>query len=72
MDELSIRSAIMTALVSKIIKSALKKKLGYDIDIRLNKCGVTVRDGKAHFSIDADGESAMEDILKILKGAGID
>lgn len=71
MDELKIKSAVMTALISKIIKTALRKSVGYDIDIQLNECCASVKEGKVHFNINADGEISVEDISKILRGNGM-
>lgn len=66
MDELKIRTPVMKALISKIIKSALKKSLGCGIDILLDDLTVTVKDGKAHVSVIAEGDVSMNDISRIL------
>ena len=54
MDELKITSKFMTKIVSKIVEVILKKKLGYKIDIQVNRIDVTFDDGKAHFGVDLE------------------
>lgn len=72
MDEMRITSKFTTGMISKLTGLALKKKLGCDIGIRLNEVRATVDDGKTHVHLDIDAELAKEDLLKILKGAGLD
>jgi len=45
MDEMNIISKFTTALVSKVAKVIIKKKLGVDMDIWLKEMKVTVNDG---------------------------
>lgn len=54
MDEMKIVSGFTTTLVSKLLRFALRKKLGYDIHIQLNTLEATIKDGKTHVHIDAD------------------
>lgn len=68
MDEMKIKSAFMTGLISKVLKKMLKRKLGVDIDICLNEVVVSVVDGKTHAHIDADCELQKEQLLKLMKG----
>ena len=56
MDEMKIVSGFTTTLVSKLLRFALRKKLGYDIHIQLNTLEATIKDGKTHVHIDADAE----------------
>lgn len=72
MDELKIRTLFGRALISRILKSVLKKNLGCDIDIMLNDLSVTIRDGKAHFCVNAEGGIGVSDISRILKKSGLD
>lgn len=67
MDEMKIKSAFMTGLISKVLKKMLKRKLGVDIDICLNEVVVSVVDGKTHAHIDADCELQKEQLLKLMK-----
>lgn len=68
MDEMKIKSAFTTGLLSKVIKKILKRKLGVDIDICLNEITLSVVDGKTHAHIDADCELQKEQLLKLMKG----
>ena len=72
MDELKIRTPLVKALISRILKSVLKKNLGCDIDVMLNDLSVTIRDGKAHFCVNAEGSIGVSDISRILKKSGLD
>ena len=44
MDEMRLESKFTTGLVSKIARTVVRKKLGYDMDIRLNRLRTTVVD----------------------------
>lgn len=71
MDEMKIISGFTTALVSKLLRFALRKKLGYDIHIQLNAIEATIEDGKTHVHIDADAEMDKDELAKVLKSVGI-
>lgn len=71
MDEMKIVSGFTTTLVSKLLRFALRKKLGYDIHIQLNTLEATIKDGKTHVHIDADAEIDKDELAKVLKSVGI-
>ena len=71
MDEMKIVSGFTTTLVSKLLRFALRKKLGYDIHIQLNAIEATIKDGKTHVHIDADAEMDKDELTKVLKSVGI-
>lgn len=71
MDEMKIVSGFTTTLVSKLLRFALRKKLGYDIHIQLNILEATIKDGKTHVHIDADAEMDKDELAKVLKSVGI-
>ena len=71
MDEMKIVSGFTTTLVSKLLRFALRKKLGYDIHIQLNTLEATFKDGKTHVHIDADAEMDKDELVKVLKSVGI-
>ena len=56
MDEMRLESKFTTGLVSKIARTVVRKKLGYDMDIRLNRLRTTVVDEKTHVHLDVDLE----------------
>lgn len=71
MDEMKIVSKFTTGMISKLLKMMLRKKLGYDIDIKLNEVTAKIDDGKTHIHLDADAELEKEELTKILKSIGL-
>lgn len=72
MDELKITSKLMTKIVSKGIEVALKKKLGYKIDIQVHEIAVTVNDGNAHVYLNAEGDVNINEFKKFTKAIGLE
>lgn len=71
MDEIRIESGIVGNVVSKLLEKWLRKKLGAGVGIRLNKLYIKFEGGKAYAHLDADAELEQEDVLEILKKAGL-
>lgn len=71
MDEMKIVSGFTTTILSKLLGFALRKKLGYDINIQLNTVEATVKDGKTWIHIDANAEMDKDELMKVLKSVGI-
>lgn len=71
MDEMRIVSKFTTGMISKLLKLTLRKKLGYDIDIRLNEVTAKVDNGKTHIHLDVDAELEKDELTKILKNVGL-
>jgi hypothetical protein len=69
MDELKLilNTKFMRGMVTKIIKKAILKKTGYQVDIDLNEITVEVVDGKAHLHVNADVAINTNDLLDIVK-----
>lgn len=72
MDEMKIESKFARNVISKLLRRVLRKKLGYDIDIQMNELHATITDGKAHLRMDVDAELDKEELIKILKGTGME
>ena len=72
MDELKIKSKLLTSIISKIIRSAVKKKLGYDIDVQLHELTATINDEKAHVYINAEGDVDVKEFNKFTKIIGLE
>ena len=72
MDEMNIISKFTTAIVSKVAKVVIKKKLGVDMDIWLKEMKITVNDGNTHAHLDIDVELSKEKNKKLLKESGFD
>ena len=72
MDELKIASKIMTKIISKGIAMAIKKKLGYNVDIQVHEIRATVNDGKAHVYLNAEGDVDINEFKKFTKVLGLE
>lgn len=74
MDELklNITTAFMKNLIAKTISKIIRKKLGYGLDILLNQIEIKATDGKIRIHIDADAVTTNDDLLKMIKTAGLD
>lgn len=68
---MKIVSKFTTNVISKLVNTVLRKRLGYDLDIRLNEIKTTITDGKTHVHLDVDAELEKEELLKILKNIGL-
>ena len=69
MDELKVilNSKFMRGIVTKIIKKAIAKKTGYQVDIDLKSLSADVVDGKVHLHVDADATINANDLVDIIK-----
>ena len=72
MDEMNIISKFTTAIVSKVAKVVIKKKLGVDMDIWLKEMKITVNDGNTHAHLDIDVKLSKNELKKLLKESGFD
>lgn len=68
---MKITSAFTRNIVSKLIRGLIKKKTGYNIDIRLSDFNTTIIDGKTHVHLDVDAELEKGELIKILKSIGL-
>lgn len=66
MDEMKIGSKFTTGIISKLVSMVIRKKLGYDVELKLNEVNATVIDGKTHVHLDVDAELSKEELMKIL------
>lgn len=71
MDEMKIGSKFTTGIISKLVSMVIRKKFGYDIDLKLNELNTTVIDGKTHVHLDVDAELEKDELMKILKSIGL-
>ena len=74
MDEMKIKlsTKFMRGMLAKIIKKVVSKKLGYQIDIQINKIELETVDGKIHLGTDVDVEMDNDEFVKIINNIGID
>ncbi len=68
---MKISSKFMRDLVAKLVKKAVKKKVGYEVDIQLNELTATVTDGTAHVHLNVDAELNKDELAKILGTIGL-
>ena len=71
MDEMKIGSKFTTNIISKLITMVIRKKFGYEVELKLNEVNATVIDGKTHVHLDVDAELDKEELIKILKSIGL-
>lgn len=68
---MKIISKFTRGIVSKILKTVIHKKTGYEVDIQLNEITTTISDGKTHLHVDVDAEINKDELMKILKSVGL-
>lgn len=71
MDEMRLESKFMTMIASKFAKKMVRDKLGYDVDIRLNRLRTTVMEDKMHVELNVDLELTKEELDRLLKSIGL-
>ena len=73
MDELklALSTKFMKGIVTKIIKKAIFKKTGYEVDVQINKIVVNTNDGKVSLHMDAEASVNSEDFVDIIKKSGL-
>ena len=68
---MKIGSKFTTGIISKLVSMVIRKKLGYDVELKLNEVNATVTDGKTHVHLDVDAELSKEELMKILASIGL-
>ena len=71
MDEMKIESKFTAGIASKIVARAIRNKLGYEVDVQLNKFRTVIMDDKTHVHLDVDLELSKEDLNKLLNSIGL-
>lgn len=72
MDTVNIVSEFTRKIFSRLAESFLRKKLGCEIGVQLKELSITICDSKAQIHLDADAELEKEEIIRLLKQAGLD
>lgn len=67
MDEMKLVSGFTRGIVSRILRKVLKKKLGYDILVDLNRMEVSVCEDKIQVRLDICAELSKAELEKLLK-----
>ena len=68
---MKIGSKFTTGIISKLVSMVIRKKFGYDVQLKLNEVTATVNDGKTHVHLDVDAELTKEELNKILTSIGL-
>lgn len=68
---MKIGSKFTTGIISKLVSMVIRKKFGYDVQLKLNEVNATVIDGKTHVHLDVDAELSKEELNKILASIGL-
>ena len=64
MDEMKLN--LTTMFMRGIITKFIRKKLGCDVDLRLNNVHITSKDGEVFLRLDAEASIAHSDLIKIV------
>lgn len=73
MDELKLVFATkwMRGIVTRIIKKAIFKKTGYEVDVQINKIIVETNEGKVSLKLDAEANMNKDDFVGLIKQIGV-
>lgn len=71
MDEVKIVSGFTKGLISKLLRTVLRKKTGCDVNLQLNDFNIAISDGKTHVHLDLDAELEKDELIKLLKNVGL-
>ena len=71
MDEMRLESKFTTLIASKFAKKMVRDKLGYDVNVRLNRLRTTVMEDKMHVELNVDLELTKEELDRLLKSIGL-
>ena len=67
MDNINIVSKFTTAIISQLLKTTIRKKLGYNIDISINNIKATVDDRVTRLHLDVDADMSKEELTRMIK-----
>ena len=67
MGELKLSHGWMSTILAKILESVIKKKLGYDAKINLNRVQITTDDNMVYMSLDVGAQMTKDEFNKMVK-----
>lgn len=69
MDEmkLNLSSKFMTNVIAGIIKRAILKKVGREVDVEFEEIDIQMKDGKIHLRTTVDAEISSDEFMMMLK-----
>lgn len=66
MDVMNIKSKMLTGWISGLLKSVLSKKIGHEIDVKINEVGADFDDARAHVHLDIDLVMSKDELYDFL------
>lgn len=67
MDELNIVTGFTRTIISKMLRKFLQKKIGTDVDVKLNTIKVNIVEDKAYVHLDIEAELTKGELMKLIK-----
>lgn len=67
MDEMRIKSKLLTGAISKIIEKEIKKKFGYETDIQITGLSLSNQDGMVFVGGEIGLYISEDELKKIIK-----
>lgn len=69
MDEMKLKlsTRFMRGVAAKLIAKAIRKKLGYKIDIQLNDLDISMIDGETRINTNVELKLSSEEFMSIMK-----
>lgn len=67
MDELNIVTGFTRTIISKMLRKFLQKKIGTDVDVKLNTIKVNMVEDKAYVHLDIEAELIKGELMKLIK-----
>lgn len=68
---MKLESQLMTGAVAKLVEKAIHNKLGYPINIKLNKLSATFANDRAQLHLDVDLLLPKDSLNKLLGNLGL-
>ena len=67
MDEMKIKTPLLTGLIAKVIKKQIYKNTGVRANIVINDISLTNKDGKTEVHLDVKATAVTEDITSFIE-----
>lgn len=61
-----LKGSLTTMFMRGLVTRLIRKKLGCDVDLKVNDVHVSTSDGKVRLRLDAEAEITQADLMKII------
>lgn len=68
---MKITSAFTTNIISKLLKTVIRQKLGCNVNVLLNEICISIDDGNATVHLNMDATLNKEELVQILSKFGM-